>query len=164
MIFWNQTNEGPLSGRRLYAKIAVLLTLLLAVSLALRAQTGAAGASRLDAIEITGSARFHSEQIVPAAGLRIGANVARDFLRGHGISEAEISTVWTAIALHTTPGIPPHMHPVVALLTAGVEMDVLGLAYTEYSDVVREAVVNAHGAIPRPEGIGRKIAMPSKQG
>jgi acyl-CoA thioester hydrolase len=27
-----------------------------------------------------------------------------------------------------------------------------------------EAVANAHGAIPRPEGIGRKIAMPSKQG
>jgi acyl-CoA thioester hydrolase len=25
-----------------------------------------------------------------------------------------------------------------------------------------ESVVNAHGAAPRPEGIGRKIAMPSK--
>jgi hypothetical protein len=77
-----------------------------------------------------------------------GANVARDFLRGHGISEAEIGIVWTAIALHTTPGIPPHMHPVVALLTAGVEMDVLGLAYTEYSDTERAAVVQAH---PRAE-------------
>src|ERR1700720_3342627 len=76
-----------------------------------------------------------------------GANVARDFLRGHGISEAEIDTIWTAIALHTTPGIPQHMHPVVALLTAGVEMDVLGLSYAEYSDAEREAVVHAH---PRP--------------
>src|SRR5207237_5912453 len=73
-----------------------------------------------------------------------GANAARDFLRSHGISEAEIDTVWTAIALHTTPGIPQHMHPVVALVTAGVEMDVLGLAYAEYSDVEREAVVKAH--------------------
>jgi HD superfamily phosphodiesterase len=77
-----------------------------------------------------------------------GANVARDLLRGHGISEAETDTVWTAIALHTTPGIPQHMHPVVALLTAGVEMDVLGLAYPAYSDVEREAVVKAH---PRTE-------------
>jgi hypothetical protein len=77
-----------------------------------------------------------------------GANVARDFLRGHGISEAEIDTVWTAIALHTTPGIPPHMHPVVALLTAGVEMDVLGFGYTEYSDGEREAIVRLH---PRTE-------------
>jgi HD domain len=73
-----------------------------------------------------------------------GANTARDFLRGHGISETDIDTVWTAIALHTTPGIPRHMHPVVALLTAGVEMDVLGLAYFEYRDVEREAVVQAH--------------------
>ena len=77
-----------------------------------------------------------------------GANAARAFLKGHNISAADIDTVWTAIALHTTPGIPPHMHPVVALLTAGVEMDVLGLAYHEYSDVERAAIVKAH---PRTE-------------
>jgi HD superfamily phosphodiesterase len=77
-----------------------------------------------------------------------GANAARDFLRGHGIPQPDVETVWTAIALHTTPGIPQHMHPVVALVTAGVEMDVLGLAYSEYSDAEREAVVQAH---PRTE-------------
>jgi HD domain-containing protein len=73
-----------------------------------------------------------------------GANAARDFLRGHGIAQQDIDTVWTAIALHTTPDIPQHMHPVVALVTAGVEMDVLGLAYSEYSDAERAAVVHAH--------------------
>src|ERR1700709_496025 len=73
-----------------------------------------------------------------------GANVARDFLRSHGIAQQDIDTVWAAIALHTTPGIPQHMHPVVALVTAGVEMDVLGLAYDEYSDGQREAVAHAH--------------------
>src|SRR5580698_4321768 len=73
-----------------------------------------------------------------------GANTARDFLRGRGISEAEIDTVWTAIALHTTPGIPQHMHPVVALVTAGVEMDVLGFGYAEFNSAEREAVVRAH--------------------
>src|ERR1700742_3424825 len=77
-----------------------------------------------------------------------GANAARDFLRSHGIAQHDIDTVWTAIALHTTPGIPQHMHPVVALVTAGVEMDVLGLGYAEYSDAEREAVVRAH---PRSE-------------
>jgi hypothetical protein len=77
-----------------------------------------------------------------------GANAARDFLRSRGISQTDIDTVWTAIALHTTPGIPQHMHPVVALVTAGVEMDVLGLAYPEYRDAEREAVVHAH---PRTE-------------
>lgn len=73
-----------------------------------------------------------------------GANAARDFLRSHGIDRAEIDTVWTAIALHTTPGIPQHMHPVVALVTAGVEMDVLGLTYNQYSAQERDAIVRAH--------------------
>jgi HD domain len=77
-----------------------------------------------------------------------GANTARDFLRGHGISQADIDTVWTAIALHTTPGVPQHMHPVIALVTAGVEMDVLGLTYPEYSEVEREAIVKAYPRTP----------------
>ena len=78
-----------------------------------------------------------------------GANAARDFLRRHGIAEADVDTVWTAIALHTTPGIPRHMHPVVALVTAGVEMDVLGLTYPDYTEAERDAVVRAHPRTPR---------------
>lgn len=77
-----------------------------------------------------------------------GANAARDFLQGHGIDERDIERVWTAIALHTTPGIPEHMHPLIALVTAGVETDVLGLHHKRLSDVDRDAVVQAH---PRGE-------------
>ena len=77
-----------------------------------------------------------------------GANASRAFLRRHNISPQEIDTVWTAIALHTTPGIPQYMHPVVALLTNGVEMDVLGIAYSEFSDTDREAVVAAYPRSP----------------
>jgi HD superfamily phosphodiesterase len=73
-----------------------------------------------------------------------GANAAGEFLRSHGIPQADVDAVWTAIALHTTPGIPQHMHPIVALVTAGVEMDVLGLSYAEFSDAERNAVVQAH--------------------
>jgi hypothetical protein len=73
-----------------------------------------------------------------------GANAAGDFLRQHRISQQDIDTVWTSIALHTTPGIPQYMHPLVALLTNGVEMDVLGIAYSEFSDAEREAVVAAY--------------------
>lgn len=76
-----------------------------------------------------------------------GANAARDFLSARGITTADIDLVWTAIALHTTPGIPRHMHPIVALVTAGVEMDVLGLTYHEFSAEERDAVTHAH---PRP--------------
>ena len=77
-----------------------------------------------------------------------GANSAREFLRQHNVAPRDIDTVWTAIALHTTPGIPQYMHPVIALLTNGVEVDVLGIAYSEFSDADREAIVAAY---PRTE-------------
>jgi hypothetical protein len=32
-----------------------------------------------------------------------------------------VRKVWTGIALHTTPEVPYHMDPEVALVTAGVE-------------------------------------------
>jgi hypothetical protein len=73
-----------------------------------------------------------------------GANAARDFLRSYGIPEASVETVWDAIALHTTPGIPEHKKAEVALVTAGVEMDVLGFAYEQFTPERREAVVRAH--------------------
>lgn len=44
------------------------------------------------------------------------ADEARRFLRSHGVPEDGIRRVWTAIALHTTPGIPSFMEPEVALL------------------------------------------------
>ena len=77
-----------------------------------------------------------------------GANAARDFLKDRSIAPSDIDLVWTAIALHTTPGIPMHMHPVIALVTAGVEMDVLGIAFEEFPDAQREAVVAAHPRTP----------------
>jgi hypothetical protein len=73
-----------------------------------------------------------------------GANTARDFLRRHGIAREEHRYGLDRVALHTTPGIPEHMHPVVALLTAGVEMDVLGIGYSGYSEAERQAVMHTH--------------------
>jgi len=73
-----------------------------------------------------------------------GANAARDFLRKYGVPESFVEMVWDAIALHTTPGIPEHKKAVVALVTAGVEMDVLGLAYNEFDEQQRLGVAAAH--------------------
>ena len=72
------------------------------------------------------------------------ANAARDFLRGYGIAEREVETVWDAISLHTTPGIPEHKRAEVALLTSGVEMDVMGIAYEQFTEAQRNAVVAAY--------------------
>ena len=72
-----------------------------------------------------------------------GANAARDFLKQHGVPEGSIDVVWDAIALHTTPGIPKWKKPEVALVTAGVEFDVLGLGYDDVAAEAREQVLSA---------------------
>jgi HD domain len=76
------------------------------------------------------------------------AEEARRFLQGHGMPEDSIRRVWTAIALHTTPGIPQFMEPEVALVTAGVEYDVLGIGYHDVSDADRAQITVLH---PRPD-------------
>jgi hypothetical protein len=72
-----------------------------------------------------------------------GANAARDFLAQRGIPGDAVRVVWDAIALHTTPGIPEHKEPEVALVTAGVELDVLGLGYHDITAAQREQVLSA---------------------
>jgi hypothetical protein len=73
-----------------------------------------------------------------------GANAAREFMKGYGVPEHDIEDVWTAIALHTTPGIPEHMRPTIALVTAGVEMDVLGVGYHNFTHEQRDHVCVYH--------------------
>jgi hypothetical protein len=77
-----------------------------------------------------------------------GADEARKFLTSHGISAADSDTVWTAIALHTTPEVPWRMGPVVAATTAGVETDVLGMRLDNIAASDMQAIVAAH---PRPD-------------
>jgi len=86
------------------------------------------------------TARYESSQLRFEVD---GANAARDFLRSHGISEADIETVWNAVALHTTPGIPQFMRPEVALVHAGAGMDVAGRGYDQFTDDERKAVLAA---------------------
>ncbi len=73
-----------------------------------------------------------------------GADLARDFLLAHGRTEADARAVWLGIALHTTPGIVEHLEPEVALVTAGVETDVLGLDLDEITAEQISAVTGAH--------------------
>ena len=72
------------------------------------------------------------------------ANTARRFLRSHGMPEQSVELVWDAIALHTTPEIPWHKRPEVALVTAGVELDVMGLGFDEVPDDVKAQVLAVH--------------------
>ncbi|GLY74038.1 HD domain-containing protein [Actinoallomurus iriomotensis] len=77
-----------------------------------------------------------------------GADEARRVLLDHGVPPERADLVWQGIALHTTPEIPWRMAPEVALVTAGVELDVLGLGYDEITEDERAEVTAAH---PRPD-------------
>jgi hypothetical protein len=87
-----------------------------------------------------------------------GANAARDFLRANGIDEPTAGVVWDAIALHTTPEVPWHKRPEIALVTGGVEADVLGDGLGEIPDVDREAVLAAYPRIDFKRGIVRAFS------
>ncbi|TYB93233.1 HD domain-containing protein [Micromonospora sp. WP24] len=55
------------------------------------------------------------------------ADHARKFLLERGFSPAAAETVWTAIALHTTLGIPDRMGPEIAITQLGIATDVVGI-------------------------------------
>jgi hypothetical protein len=88
------------------------------------------------------------------------ADEARRFLQARQVPENSVRRVWTAIALHTTPGIPEFMEPEVALVTAGVEYDVLGIGYHDVDEVDRAAIVALH---PRP-GFKQRILQAFTEG
>lgn len=97
------------------------------------------------------------------SGLRFevsSANAVRQFLRSRQVPQDSIRRVWTAIALHTTPGVPEFMKPEVALVTAGVEYDVLGIGYDAIDPGERDAIVRLH---PRPD-FKRRILQAFKDG
>jgi HD superfamily phosphodiesterase len=83
------------------------------------------------------------------------ANAARAFLLERGADEADAAKVWLSIALHTTPGIPEFLDPEIALVTAGVETDVLGIGRDDLAPEALAAVTTAH---PRPDFKRRILA------
>jgi HD superfamily phosphodiesterase len=73
-----------------------------------------------------------------------GADAARSFLRSHGIAQEDVDRVWLAVALHTTPGIPEHLHPEIALVQSGAGMDVVGRGFDDFTQEERIAVTTAY--------------------
>ena len=77
-----------------------------------------------------------------------GADAARNFLLEFGRTEQEATNVWLAIALHTTPEVPHHLAPEVAVVSLGVETDVLGM---DLDEITREQLAQVVAAHPRPD-------------
>jgi HD superfamily phosphohydrolase YqeK len=73
-----------------------------------------------------------------------GADHARKFLIEHGFPATAADTVWTAIALHTTPGIPHRMGPEIAATQFGVLTDIVGFGLDELDPEQVAEIVAAH--------------------
>ena len=70
-----------------------------------------------DAELLYAGAMFHDLGLMPSHSTANrfevdSANAAKNFLKQRGVDPQDVDKVWTAIALHTTPGIPEFMHPV----------------------------------------------------
>ncbi|MFD3451066.1 HD domain-containing protein [Streptomyces sp. NPDC058691] len=73
-----------------------------------------------------------------------GADHARTFMLDRGFPADAADVVWTAIALHTTPGIPGRMGPEIAITNFGVLTDVLGLGLDELDRAQVEEITALH--------------------
>ncbi|MFC0403039.1 HD domain-containing protein [Paraburkholderia rhizosphaerae] len=118
------------------------------------AMKGEANSLSFDPELLYAAAMFHDIGLTEAyrqSQLRFevdGANAVREFLLRRGISVQDVSIVWSAVALHTTPGIPEHMHAEIALTQAGAAMDLIGLGADELTEEQRVSVLTGH---PRAE-------------
>ncbi|MFI0189492.1 HD domain-containing protein [Streptomyces sp. NPDC017082] len=96
------------------------------------------------------AAMFHDTGLlIPFSGARQrfeldGADHARAFLRDRGFSRQAGDTVWTAIALHSTPGIPGRMGPEIAATNYGVLTDAVGWGLDRLDDGRLAEIVAAH--------------------
>ncbi|MET7437442.1 HD domain-containing protein [Streptomyces sp. NPDC004082] len=73
-----------------------------------------------------------------------GADHARAFLLDHGFPADSAEVVWTAIALHSTPGIPGRMGPEIAALNQGVLTDAVGVGLDRLDRARVEEITDVH--------------------
>jgi hypothetical protein len=82
-----------------------------------------------------------------------GADIARNFALDAGVVGQRAQLIWDSVALNSTPSIGLYKEPEVALCTAGICLDVVGLQYSRISAVEVRAIVDA---FPRL-GLKRKM-------
>lgn len=90
-----------------------------------------------------------------------GAHALRTFLSRHSVPHDLADEAWLAVALHTTFGIPTEMTSLTALLSAGVETDLLGLHFDEVTEAERNAVLHDY---PRGPNFKERIIDAFAQG
>lgn len=75
-----------------------------------------------------------------------GADLARAFVRQGGFDERRAQLIWDSVALNSTPSIGLYKEAEVALCTAGICLDVVGL---QYSLISAAEIARIVGEFPR---------------
>lgn len=75
-----------------------------------------------------------------------GADLARTFVREGGFDERRAQLIWDSVALNSTPSIGLYKEAEVALCTAGICLDVVGLQYSLISSAEIAKII---GEFPR---------------
>jgi hypothetical protein len=83
-----------------------------------------------------------------------GADAAARFLRDHGVPEARVTTVWQAIALHTSVGLAHKFGAEQAIAQMGIAADIIG---TDRQLLPRDFADRVHGSWPRHD-VGYALA------
>lgn len=83
--------------------------------------------------KFTGPRRFEVE----------AADLARNFSRDNGVDGRRTQLIWDSVALNSTASIGLYKEPEVALCTAGIVLDVVGIQYAlippaEMAEILRE--------------------------
>lgn len=77
-----------------------------------------------------------------------GADLARIFSRQGGVDERRAQLIWDSVALNSTPSIGLYKEAEVALCTAGICLDVVGL---KYETIPPAEIARIVGEFPRLE-------------
>lgn len=89
------------------------------------------------------------------------ADAARDFLSGYAIPQRDVSEAWEAIALHTSFRIAEHMSPLIALVAAGIEIDLFGMHLNRFKRTELDEILAGY---PRDVRFKEKIIDAIAQG
>lgn len=84
-----------------------------------------------------------------------GADIARSFAQDSGVDDRRAQLIWDSVALNSTPSIGLYKEPEVALCTAGICLDVVGLEYTQIPTDRRKVITDAYPRLGMKEKMTR---------
>ncbi len=91
-----------------------------------------------------------------------GADLARSFVREAGFDDRRAQLLWDSVALNSTPSIGLYKEPEVALCTAGICLDVVGLQYDLLTQSEISSIVDAFPRLDMKQGMTRCFCQIAK--